>query len=174
MAELTSALLARLHDTLDRDEIRHVLSLYPRAIDRCDAALLRKIYWPEGTDDHGSFSGGLDAFIDWAFPELLKLEQTHHHIGNPCVVVNGSEAHAEAYYIAYHRVKSGTGHDFVVGGRYIDRLQRRGSEWRILARTVTFDYNTTCEGQPWSAFSFTNPGSIGARKPRDALYRTAS
>ena len=173
MTELTPALLTRFQESLDREEIRHLLSLYPRAIDRNDPELLRKIYWPDGTDDHGTFSGGLDAFIDWAFPQLLMLDQTHHHVGNPCIVVNGTRAHAEAYYIAYHRAKSeSNSRDFVVGGRYIDRLEKRGAEWRILARIATFDYNAICDGQPWTAFGFSQPGSIGGRKPEDALYRT--
>ena len=29
----------------------------------------------------------------------------------------------------------------IVGGRYLDRFEQRGDEWRILTRVVTMDWN---------------------------------
>jgi hypothetical protein len=47
------------------DAILEVLALYCRAIDRCDAELLRRLYWPEAIEDRGYFSGDRDAFVAW-------------------------------------------------------------------------------------------------------------
>ena len=48
---------AGLQILLDKRAIEEKLHLYCRVIDRLDVDLLRSIYWPEGTDDHGSFVG---------------------------------------------------------------------------------------------------------------------
>jgi hypothetical protein len=39
--------------------IERVLTSYSRGVDRFDFDLVRSCYWPDGTDDHGSFSGGV-------------------------------------------------------------------------------------------------------------------
>ena len=43
--------------------IQRVLTSYSRGVDRHDFELVRSYYWPDGTDDHGSFVGGVDDFI---------------------------------------------------------------------------------------------------------------
>ena len=42
--------------------ISRVLHSYSRGADRCDLELMRSCYWPDGTDDHGSYNGGVDRF----------------------------------------------------------------------------------------------------------------
>jgi len=43
--------------------------------------------------------------------------------------------------ISYHRVAMGDEErDTCIGGRYLDRLERRGSEWRISARAMLYDW----------------------------------
>ena len=38
--------------------IHRVVCTYARGIDRLDLELVRSCYWPDGTDDHGGYSGG--------------------------------------------------------------------------------------------------------------------
>jgi hypothetical protein len=39
-----------------------------------------------------------------------------------------------------HRISMGTEErDTVIGGRYLDRLEKRGNEWRIAQRTMLYD-----------------------------------
>ena len=35
--------------------IQRVLTSYSRGVDRFDFGLVRSCYWPDGTDDHGSY-----------------------------------------------------------------------------------------------------------------------
>jgi hypothetical protein len=164
----------RVQLVIARDEIRNILALYPRAVDRCDEALLRRLYWPDATDDHGAFKGDLDAFIAWAFPSLLSLSQTHHLVGNPAIEVQDDQAESESYYIAYHKVVTDVeAKDFVVGGRYLDRLERRRGEWRISRRIATFDYCNIADGKDLHNFGFSAPESIGSRWPDDPIYKLA-
>lgn len=131
-----------LRDLASREAIRDCLMRYARAIDRMDRALLERVYWPEATDDHGSYSGSAAGFIDWVFPVLAAMEQTSHKLENILIELSGDDARVETYFEAYHRVPrpGGQPYDLVVGGRYADWLQCRGGEWRIRARTVIYDW----------------------------------
>ena len=37
-------------------------------------------------------------------------------------------------------------HVFFYGGRYVDRLEKRNGEWRIIHRRVVMDWNENCPG----------------------------
>src|SRR5215213_3791716 len=62
--------------------ITRVLCTYSRGADRFDLELMRSCYWPDGTDDHGSYSGDLDGFIEFVGPALQRFERTNHFLGN--------------------------------------------------------------------------------------------
>jgi hypothetical protein len=47
---------------LDKEAIRDCLMRYCHGIDRCDEDLVRRVYWPGATDDHGMFSGPASDF----------------------------------------------------------------------------------------------------------------
>jgi hypothetical protein len=66
---------------------------------------MRSCSWPEGTDDHGSYVGGLDGFIEFAGPALSRFERTSHFLGNMLIDVHlpADEARAETYAVAFHR-----------------------------------------------------------------------
>ena len=85
--------------------IARVLHTYSRAADRFDLELMRSCYWPDGTDDHGSYNGGLDGFIEFVGPALERFERTSHFLGNMLIDVDlpQGEARAETYAIAFHR-----------------------------------------------------------------------
>jgi hypothetical protein len=49
---------------------------------------------------------------------------------------------AETHVTAYHRLIADDGdRDTVIGGRYLDRLDKRGSHWRIGKRTMLYDWH---------------------------------
>ena len=150
---------------LDRQDIEQVLKLYCRAIDRLDADLLRSIYHPEATDDHGSFSGNAHEFVDFIMRELRESTLYGFHTLTQSIIdVRGKEAAAESTYVGYHRIggtwedlchffgeryaagarqrnELGQEHEYICGGRYIDRLEKREGVWRILRRKITNEWN---------------------------------
>jgi hypothetical protein len=144
----------RLQSLLDREAIRDVLMRYSRGIDRCDRALLESVYWPEAVDDHGSFTGKALDFIDWALGVLQTMDQTSHMLGNILIRLNGDCAYVETYFEAYHRIRreSGSPYDAVLGGRYVDRMERRGDEWRIGDRLAIYDWvREFADSADWSS-----------------------
>ena len=53
------------HDELaSMAEIRNLQERYCRGIDRTDPDLLRTVYWEEAIDEHGSFRGDREEYID--------------------------------------------------------------------------------------------------------------
>jgi hypothetical protein len=61
----------------------------------------------------------------------------------------------EAYAVAVQRVAPRNGkpeRDFVVGLRYVDDLERRADEWRILSRVCTLEWTRRDEVLPGWTF----------------------
>jgi len=127
-------------DLLDREQIRHVFARYSRGMDRQDADILASVYWPDGWDDHGVFEGKPPEFIE-NLTTLWKSFRMIHLTGQSYIELDGRFANTETYFIAYHVVGDGDDtRDMVNGGRYVDRLEKRSDEWRILHRTAVYDW----------------------------------
>lgn len=126
----------------DREAIRDVLLRYCRASDRVDEALLRTVYWPDATDDHLEFSGGVEEFIAWSVPNLTAMRRNMHTIGNVLIAIAGDKADVETYFLAYHSVpdEQGVRKDSFSGGRYLDNFEKRDDQWRIKKRLITVDW----------------------------------
>lgn len=131
-----------LQQVLDRIAIEDCLHRYCHAVDRCDADLLRTVYWPDGIDDHVFWRGNAMDFVDFCIPILKSREQTLHAISNIMIRVAGDEARVQCYYNAIERVvrKDGTRNDVTFLGRYLDRFEKRDGEWRIAHRTMLYDW----------------------------------
>ena len=106
-------------------EIRDVVMRYCRGIDRMDRQLVRSCYHADATDDHGSFSGGVDEFLAWVWPLLERYTLTMHFVGNLLIEVGDDVAAAETYGIAFHRSEDARPQlNLMTGFRYLDRFER--------------------------------------------------
>jgi len=161
-------------ELFDREAIRDCLYRYCQGIDRCDADLLRSVYWPDATDDHGIYSGNAYAFVDAVIPYVRRYTQTHHILGNVLMRITGSTASCESYFVGYHRVpqRDGGSTDEQFGGRYIDRLEKRFDEWRILQREVMFDWFRLAPSMSdWKGGFLGCASKMGSRSPDDPVNR---
>ena len=124
---------AKVQNLIDRHEIWQVMLRYSRGIDRFDRDMLRSCYHDDAVDDHGSFIGRVEDFIDWAIGYHRDNNRLHHHgIGNHYCEIDGETAHSETYYTFISANYEGA-HTLAIG-RYIDRLEKRGGVWRIANR----------------------------------------
>jgi len=164
-AEL-EAMVRELHD---RQAIRDVLNRYSRGVDRQDRELLVSCYHPDAIDDHGMFVGPAGDFFDWTDPSHLCLFRTHQHIiGNHVCELDGDTAHCETYYVFAGMTKEGNRLE-MSGGRYIDRMEKRGGEWRIAARKCVVEWGTEGMMAPESQELFAAVGNV-ARDKSDCSY----
>ena len=124
-----------------REKIRDCLIRVARGEDRRDADLISGAYWPDATDDHGIFAGTFKEYLDWVVPGADSIPVTMHTLGQSMIEVTGDTAVVETHITAYHRIDFGAEeHDVVLGGRYLDRLEKRNNEWRIAHRTMLYDW----------------------------------
>jgi len=165
----------------DKQEITEILYRYARALDRVDIELLRSCFHPDSTHDHGPFEGTSSDFCVWAIELLESLTATQHHIGNVLIDLEGDVAWSEAYWVAYHRIPTVTAGDGVmasrgaetdlfIGGRYIDRFERRDGAWRIARRVGIHDWQRY-EPANDDGFFATDPRKRGLRSRADPAYK---
>lgn len=163
---------ADLRELLDRQAITRVLMRYSRSMDRKDWDGVSSVYWPDATDDHILYTGDVAGLVDHCAKFTVDVG-TVHFLGNNLIDFDGeSSAFSETYYIAYHDLPDGEGRtDMILWGRYLDRMERRGKEWRIAARTLTIDAFTNAPGTAvWNSGMFEGLRTRGREKPRDPLY----
>jgi hypothetical protein len=159
-----------LVELLARREIEDVILRYCRGIDRLDREQVRECYHPDATDEHGSFSGGVDAFLDWCFRLLARYESTMHFVGNALIELAGDAAAAETYGIAFHRGPADAPQlNLITGFRYLDRFERRaGGPWKIAARVAVTEWSR--RDDPAGRFPIAPGMRTGRRDRSDALY----
>ena len=176
MTTSTTRILAEL---ADREAIRECLCRYARGVDRLDADMLRSAYWPDAVDQHLAFKGNAEEFIAWSFPIMGTMDQTMHMIGNVLMTIRGAIADVESYFYGYHRIATPEGRKDVIGaGRYLDKLEKRGDEWRIKERLVLTDwFREYPDSADWEAGMMGMVGEtmpMGRRKPEDPGYTRIS
>jgi hypothetical protein len=98
-------------------------------------------YWPDALIDFGVFAGSFGEYLKWVVPGDPALPVTQHTLGQTVVELKVDEARAETYVTSYHRVDTGKEHrDTAIGGRYLDRCEKRNDEWRIAERIMLYDW----------------------------------
>ncbi len=133
-----------LETLLAKDQIRDLVLRYCRAVDRRDYAALAELYHDDAVDDHGGmFSGSASEFLAWLPSILETMQATAHMVTNHLIEVDGDYAEGEVSTIAYHLTKDEQGEDseIVIGGRYLDRYERRDGQWRFAHRKIVMDWN---------------------------------
>jgi len=132
--------LARLAQLLARQDILDCLIRFSRGMDRFDRELFLSAFHPDAVISAGEFVGGPENLYDWA-RDLHDQGQsaTHHNLLNHSCELDGDTAHTETYYLFVGRNRDGT--NWLAGGRYIDRLQRRDGAWKIALRTNAIEWS---------------------------------
>jgi SnoaL-like domain len=130
-----------LRALLDREKIRECLALLARGEDRRDGSMITAAYWPDSITDYGVFAGNFDEYLAWVVPGSPAIPVTQHVLGQSFIQLEGDAARVETQVISYHRVNMGTEErDTCIGGRYLDRMEKRNGEWRVASRTMLYDW----------------------------------
>lgn len=157
---------------LSKQAISELLCRYCRGIDRCDPATLKSAYWPDATETHGTFNGNAWEFADYMTDNMrTNMKRSHQQIGNAAIEIEADGIHArgETYVTGFMHVDGPDGMmDMIVGGRYLDRYERRGDEWRILDRVYVLDWNQNLPSTAqWNEGLYKLLQTRGARAPDD-------
>jgi len=140
------AAVAELMVVKDRQDILACIQRESRARDRQDITAIEACWWPEGVDEHGAvISGAADYAARANKGHAMNFNMTSHNITNHICDIDGDTAHCESYVIGglfWQDGKSTT----LAFGRYLDRLEKRGGEWRLLVRKCTIEMTGDVDG----------------------------
>ncbi|MBM3605703.1 MAG: nuclear transport factor 2 family protein [Alphaproteobacteria bacterium] len=164
-----------LDKLISREAIKDCLARYARGVDRADLEALTSSYWPDAHDSHGAYSGPVSGFIEKVKEAWKSSPRNIHHLTNILIEFpDADHAAVETYFWALQRSLAANGEvrQVQLSGRYCDLFERRGSEWRVLRRTVVYDW---VEPQPVpdrsEAERFGPRTPIGASWPNDPVYQ---
>ncbi len=159
-------------------EIRKVLFLSCRGLDRRDRKLLERIYHADARHSHGDLWEGLGH--EYA-QRVAASEQPsggitgQHHITNVVIQIDGARAAAESYYISMHaesEAQSGARDFITVGGRFLDRFEKRGGEWKIAHRRVLLDWSLRIPSPlAWALDGRFAHGAAAAQDPSAEFFK---
>lgn len=132
--------LRRLDELLDRQDILDCLGRFSRGMDRFDREQFLSAFHSDATISAGSFVGGPEELYDWASAMHEQgQDATHHNLLNHTCDIDGDVAHTETYYLFVARNRDDS--NWMAGGRYIDRLERREGEWKVAFRSNAIEWS---------------------------------
>ncbi|MGV0644207.1 nuclear transport factor 2 family protein [Mycolicibacterium sp. XJ879] len=140
MSDELEQLRQRLQYVEDRMAILDCVMNQARGHDRHDAELMGSVYWEDGVDEHGPTVKSGPEYGEWANAAHSAVFEDHlHNVTTHTCEINGDEAHAESYVMGAMRSKGGKVVS-LMGGRYLDRLERRDGTWKIALRRCTIEW----------------------------------
>lgn len=155
----------------DRTAILDCIATHARGHDRHDVELMAGAYHSDGVDEHGYAVNPGPAYGEWANRTHSLASQAHtHNITTHTCEIEGDVAHCESYVIGAllsPDCKTTT----VLGGRYLDRLERRDGVWRIAVRRSTAEWMFTADASFLNSKVFKDQGYLkGAQDRSDPSY----
>jgi hypothetical protein len=137
-------------------QIYSVLVAYCQGVDRRDWDHLLGCYHPDAHESHGQYVGDIPGFVEWLKSNHENVTSSMHVLSNVSIGISEDDsrfARVESYCLSHKEVTSArqdtffhaAGDDEVlrrtVALRYVDTFENRpGLGWRILARTVVFEW----------------------------------
>ncbi len=130
----------RLQMLLDRQDILDCLVRISRGVDRFDRDLFLSGFHDDAVISAGVCVGGPAETYEWASRVHEQGQSaTHHNLLNHTCDIDGDLAHAETYFLFVGRNRDET--NWIAGGRYIDRLERRAGVWKIALRNTAMEWS---------------------------------
>jgi hypothetical protein len=133
---------ARLRALEDKEAIRDLLRAIARGTDRYDQALLAASIADDAVLDMGGETPvGGGAFVAALAPPAEPRPGRMHLLANERIEVDGNAAASESHILSCQDVLAdGVRKTRIRAGRYLDRFERRGGAWQLVARTLVDEW----------------------------------
>lgn len=130
----------------DRQDIHDCIQRESRARDRQDVEQIAGCWWEDGADEHGPVITRVPDYPAKAnLGHTTNFNMTSHNITNHICEIEGDTAHCESYVVgALYWLDGKT--TTIAFGRYLDRLEKRNGEWRMLFRRCTIEASSDTDG----------------------------
>ena len=155
----------------DREIIHDMICLYTHALDRRRWDIMPTLFHDDGIFLFGDVSGDWKGFVEQARTIIDPMISTHHQLGNILINIEGNTAWCECYLTATHIIPAdfpeglplpAFGRDYIatIGGRYIDKFEKRDGKWGIVSRNGLYDWRQYTEINDGDLRE-TLPGAVG-------------
>ena len=133
---------ARLQALLDKQDIEEVIMRYSRTLDWLDADGQASCFWPDAQINYGFYDGDGSNWTPTVMQVELGAERRWHLCGGLIIKLDGDKASSECYGFTVSTTVDAEGNkgDSLFGGRYLDELEKRDDEWRIINRRYIADF----------------------------------
>jgi hypothetical protein len=160
-----AALEARMQELVDRQAIFDCIKRNSRGNDRFDVDAVTSSYHSDGLHELGEKQISGREYGEHAnHAHRALFDANLHNVTMHMCEIEGDIAHAESYSLGVFLDKGAeTGR--MLAGRYLDRLEKRDGEWRIVLRRATVEI--AIEGKAALPTGKTLPGSSYLRGSRD-------
>jgi hypothetical protein len=150
--------LRRVDETVqrlaDRQAILDCLTRYSRGLDRHDEELIASAFHDDALDNHGDFVGdGKDLALWGNALHAHDFDAHQHFLTTHTADIDGDTAHTETYWLAVLRRKE-SGRSVMIGGRYVDRLERRDGVWKIAVRRTVMESIAEADRPPFPRWKY--------------------
>lgn len=164
--------MSDLQSVIDHHDIHQCMMRYCHGVDRCDLEILKSAFWEDSICKYGIDETNAIAWAAATIGVISSMERTFHSVSNYLIDVDGNVATSETYCTAYHQIKAEEGvlTEMIVGGRYLDKHEKRHDEWRIKYRLYIHDWNSNMPSTEQGVDGMLGSYPRGERSPRDAYY----
>jgi hypothetical protein len=139
LEEGVRTLRAIVGELKDRQDILDCITRECRGRDRQDVEMTLGAYWPDGVDEHGPVITPAPDYPARANAgHAAGFSATSHSLTNHHCEIEGDTASCETYVVGGLLAKDGKT-CIIAPGRYLDKLERRNGEWRIVVRRTIVD-----------------------------------
>ncbi len=161
----TAEFPAEVAHLVARDAISEAISTVQRGIDRGDPALMKSAWHDDAEVVYGFFNGPAKQLCEILAGGPAQPDNiTMHRPSNMWIKIRGEKAISESYVFVYTRtgpVQS------LIGGRYLDRHERRNDRWRLSHRTYVLDWNINQPATGSGLPGFDAPYNRGSKSAAD-------
>ncbi len=157
----------------DRQDILDCITRESRGRDRHDMEMITGCYWEDGADEHGPVITPGPKYGDRANAgHRAGFSANSHNLTNHTCDIDGDVAYCETYVVG-GLLSLDQKTCKIALGRYVDRLERRGGEWKIKLRRTVIDM--VAEGDASWLQSPAIAGFLkGMRSKEDPSYRRST
>jgi hypothetical protein len=154
---------------------------YTRGLDRHDETLIRESFWPEAQASYGTLIA-VEELAPWANASHATSAAHQHHVTGLSLDIAGDTAHEEGYILYSSDMprnkaldsagvptpgRASPGSFATLGtGRYVNRYERRGGDWRMIVHEYVHDVSLRLETVDLCA-----TGCIGRWDSSDISYQ---
>lgn len=129
-------------DAIARQALHDLVVTYARATDRADEALLASVFHADAEVVTGIVDGRAPDYAREVVALLRgNLRSTFHSVANEYFEIAGEAAAGESYVLAHMMTAGESPEETLIGGRYLDRFERREGRWKIAHRSFVQDWS---------------------------------